>query len=310
MQIYKNYDEFKLNSSYIALGSFDGVHLGHQQLIHGVINKSKEDHVKSLVYTFREHPRKTLNKEIKIELLTQNEKRLEIFQKMGLDGVFLDDFNIIRNLAPEDFVKEILVNRLKIKYAVVGYNYHFGRYSNGDDKLLQKLGEKYGFGVHVVSPIMIHNNLVSSSLIRNLVMNARICQVKQYLGRNYSLVGTVVSGKQNGRKIGVPTANIVIHKDCICPTKGVYDTNTIVEGITYKSITNIGKNPTFQGQDITIETHILDFHKDIYGYCIEVEFLKKSRDEVKFQHIDDLIKQLKADVEARRNLKMEEFLCE
>lgn len=303
MYVLDKYEDANNHIPYCAaLGSFDGVHLGHQQIIKSMIKKSRELNTRSLVYTFNIHPKTVLNPNTITPLITSNGKRIDVLRNLDLDFLYLEDFSNISTMTPEDFIKDILVGIFKVKHLFVGYNYHFGYKSTGNSDKLVELGQKYGFGVDVFSPIIINEHIVSSSLIRNLIVNGEVEKVKDFLGRDYSIVGSVIYGKQIGKRIGVRTANISIDKNFIIPRNGVYFTTSVINDRVYKSLTNIGVNPTFKGSSLNIETHLLDFDEDIYGSNIEIFFSKRIRDEKTFESTEDLLKQINTDIKMRLNI--------
>lgn len=305
MFVYTDYEEAKINAPYcIALGSFDGVHVGHKKLIETVIKKAKELNCESMIYTFIEHPKKILLPGHSPEMITDNEKRMHLTEKYGLDNLYFEDFKNIKDMDSHTFVREVLIKTFKVKCAVAGYNFRFGSGKDGDIKMLKTLGEKYGFDVCIIEPVVVKGNVVSSSLIRDMIKDGYVEQVKDYLGRYFSINGIVIHGKKNGEKIGTRTANVSANSDIVVPKHGVYHTNTIVNGKIYKSITNIGLNPTFNGSKISIETHIISFDGYLYDSEIEVEFLKWQRKEKRFNSIDDLKLQIKYDINCRLLLNM------
>lgn len=302
MVVYTNYREAKNGAPYcIALGSFDGVHLGHQKLIEMVVNKGKELGCNSMVYTFLNHPKKELLPDCSPEIITQNSKRINIMENLGIETVFLENFNNIMSMDAETFIKEILVTKFNIKCAVAGYNFNFGNKKDGNAETLLKYGEKYGFEVFIVDAVRIKDNIVSSSLIREMIKSGNVAEVKEYLGRNFSIDGQVMHGMKNGERIGIRTANLDIDRDLVIPKPGVYFTNTVVNNNVYKSVTNIGTNPTFHGRKMTIETHIIDFTGDLYGKNIEVVFLQWRREEKTYSSANELKIQLIDDINSRLN---------
>jgi riboflavin kinase/FMN adenylyltransferase len=295
----KHEEAIKSSPWCIALGSFDGVHLGHMQLIE-LLKKEAELHgTGSMIYTFAAHPRKILMPDKKIYLITDNEKRAEIMEGLGVDLLFLEDFNKIKDMSAEAFVKNILVDCFRVKSVVVGYNYKFGLKGEGDAEKLKAFGEKYGFKVNVVDAVLVHGHTVSSSLIRHVIRSGSVEKVADYLGREFSVHGNVIYGKQNGEVMGIKTANIEVKKDITLPKKGVYHTSTIVKGKLYKSISNIGFNPTFDGDCLSVETHIIGFNDNIYGEEIEIFFHRHTRDEMKFASMEELVRQIRSDIEDR-----------
>ncbi|HHY77282.1 MAG TPA: bifunctional riboflavin kinase/FAD synthetase [Clostridiales bacterium] len=304
MLLYTNYEEAKNHVPYcIALGSFDGVHIGHQKLIQTVIRKSKELNCRSMVYTFKEHPKKILSPGTFVEMITQNHKRIEIMSEMGIDIVYFEDFENIMKMDEETFVKDILIAKFEAKCVVVGYNFTFGNGKKGNAETLKAYGKLFGFDVQVVDAVTINGEIVSSSLIRKKIKDGQVEDIDIYLGRHYSIDGQVVRGRGNGRKIGIRTANININDDIVIPKPGVYLTNTFINNKEYKSVTNIGTNPTFNGKGINIETHIIDFDGDIYYENIEIEFLKWIREEKTFNTPTELRLQIIEDINFRLNYK-------
>ncbi|HHW48609.1 MAG TPA: bifunctional riboflavin kinase/FAD synthetase [Clostridiaceae bacterium] len=282
----------------IGLGTFDGLHIGHMVLINTLINECKRTGLNSVLYTFSRHPENVLNKRIRTPLITTEAKKIELLKETALDYVFFEEFNeTFSKISAENFVKNVLVDRFNIKLAVAGFNYRFGHRGLGDVKLLEKFGKVYGFKVIIVPPIKFENEVVSSTLIRNTILKGEMEKANKLLGRPFSIAGEVKGGKGIGRKLGFPTANIYPENYHVLPKEGVYITKTLVDGRFYKSITNIGSNPTFEEDNpISIETYILDFNDDIYNKKIEVFFIKEIRAEKKFINKDELIKQVKEDI--------------
>lgn len=311
LKIIEEYEDATKSKPWcIALGSFDGVHLGHRKLIGLLLEESKLHGTKSMVYTFNIHPRKILMPDKHIYLITDNEKRAEIMEDMGVDMLYLEDFTRIKDMSAEAFVKNILVDKFGSKSVIVGYNYRFGIKGEGDAETLRRLGEKYGFRVNIVEAVEVHGHTVSSSLIRYTIRSGAVEKVADYLGRDFSVHGKVVYGKQNGEVMGIKTANIDVKKDITLPKKGVYCTSTLLQGKLYKSITNVGFNPTFSGESLSVETHILNFNENIYGEEIEIFFHKHTRGEYKFSSMEELVRQIRMDIQDRLEYKsaMEEHM--
>lgn len=305
MRVINTYEQAAENKSYcIALGSFDGVHAGHQKLIEVLETNAENMGCVSMVYTFGTHPRKILKPERLMHMITSNEKRTEIMDELGVDVLYLEDFQKIMNLDAEEFFRDILVGKFNAKCIVVGYNFNFGKNGEGDAERLAELGNKYNIKVEIVPPVLIKDKVVSSSLIRHKIHEGNVSEVLQYLSRIYSIEGRVIHGKKNGMSMGIRTANIEIGKEIILPKKGVYLTDTKLDHRIYKSVTNVGTNPTFQGATLSIETHILDFDGDLYDKDIEVYFIKRLRNEILFGNKEDLINQIKSDIQARLDFEM------
>jgi len=282
----------------IGLGTFDGLHIGHMALINILINECKQAGLSSVLYTFSRHPENVINKRLQTPLITTEAKKIELLKETELDYVFFEEFNeIFSKITAEDFVKSILVDRFKIKLAVAGFNYRFGYGGHGDVKLLEELGKVHNFKVIIVPPIKLENEVVSSTLIRNAIINGNIEKANKLLGRAFSISGEVKGGRSMGRKLGFPTANIYPENNHVLPKEGVYITRTLLDGRFYNSVTNIGSNPTFaENNPISIETYILDFHQDIYNKHIEVFFIKEIRGEKKFKNKDELMNQVREDI--------------
>ncbi|TCO79896.1 bifunctional riboflavin kinase/FAD synthetase [Marinisporobacter balticus] len=282
----------------IALGSFDGVHMGHQALIVNLVENCKRKGLRSIVYTFKNHPRKLTSVSGAPKKIISDKKKFEILAQLGVDYtvyIAFDDYQ--RNLAPENFIKEVLKDKLKMSYGIVGFDYHFGYKAKGDTTRLNDLKDKYGYDLMVVKAIKIQEEVVSSTKIREFIKDGNMGKVNLFLGRNYSITGEVVRGNGFGKEFGFPTANISVSEAYILPSIGVYITKTIVDNKCYYSVTNVGYNPTIGNTSIRIETHILDFNEELYGKEIEVIFFQKSRDESKFETIHELIDQIHKDIE-------------
>jgi len=282
----------------VGLGNFDGLHIGHMTLINTLINESKLMGIDSIVYTFLKHPENILRKKLNTPIITTINKKIELLQSSGLDYLYFDEFDdAYSRMKPEDFIKDVLVKKLNVKLAVTGFDYRFGYKGQGDADLLKEAGKEYGFDVIVIPPVKINNHIVSSTSIRQYIAKGNIEKANKFLGREFSIKGTVKKGRRIGNTIGFPTANLSFSESIILPHTGVYITRTLVENKVYNSVTSIGINPTFkENLPISIETYIMDFNKDIYGKEIEVFFLKHLRNEKEFKSVDELVEQIKNDV--------------
>lgn len=295
----------KNDEYYVALGSFDGLHKGHLSLIHKCIELSKEDNCKSMVFTFSNHPRTVINPSCKLKYLMNNKEKLNILKKEGIDKVVLKEFNKeFMKLSPEGFIKK-LCSDYNIKGIVVGFNYRFGHKNLGDINLLKEFSSKYNYKLEVISPLLFKNDIISSTRIRNALIDGAVEEANEMLTRPYSLTGTVEHGKKiGGTLIGFPTANLKISDKKIIPAKGVYYTNVKWKDNIYKGITSVGCNPTVNGNKLTIETFILNFNMDIYDNEIIIYFIEKIRNEKKFNSIDCLKEQLKEDEKYARSKEL------
>lgn len=298
MEIINISDHKKINfNTGVALGNFDGIHLGHQNLINTMINRSKELGLKSSLLLFDKHTKATTDNN-QPKIITTNEKKFKIAEKLGIDIIYIMKFDKnIMKLSAEEFVKDIIIDKMNSKLLVVGFDYRFGYNALGNSQTLLELGKKYDIEVEIIEAIQNNEEIIGSTEIRNLIMEGNITKANKFLGRPYSIIGKVIPGKNRGNKLGFPTANINVDLNHVIPKNGVYKTNTILNGISYLSATNIGYNPTFNENMLKIETYILDFNKKIYGENIEIEFINFLRNDIKFQNKDDLIKQMKIDIE-------------
>lgn len=288
------------SSTAVGLGNFDGLHVGHMALINTLINEARIHGLRSVIYTFTKHPENIFRKKLFTALLTTPGKRIQILGETSLDAVFFDEFDEeYSRMKPEDFVKKVLLDKLGARLVIAGFNYRFGYMGEGDIELLKTMGKKYDFQVIIIPPVMVDDEIVSSSAIREYVRKGEMENVFRLLGRHYSITGEVMDGKQMGRRIGFPTANLHPEEYLILPREGIYITKTLYDGKFYSSLTNIGRNPTFEeSSKVSVETHILYFDKDIYRSNIEVFFLSLLRDELKFENAQELTKQIRQDVNA------------
>ena len=296
MKIFNELEEITdIENTVVALGNFDGVHIGHRELIIRAKESAKIAGMKSAVFTFSNHP-KNLMSAGKVKNILYPEQKIKIMESFGVDYLFNIPFTEeICHMNPTDYVDKILIEKFKMKEVYCGFNYRFGYKAEGNTQLLMNLSLSREFGIHVMEPYKVGDQVVSSTLIRSLIKSGKLESCKNFLGRNYSIGGTVVVGKQNGRKFGFPTCNIVIDNTMITPPNGVYVTFCNIEDRRYPSITNVGVKPTIGVFDKNIETHIFDIDENLYGKYINVEFLKKIRDEIKFDSVEDLKKQISDD---------------
>jgi riboflavin kinase/FMN adenylyltransferase len=288
----------------LTIGNFDGVHLGHRQLLKKIKAECLKEKLLFVVVTFIPHPQKILQPEKERFLINSYEQRRKLLEGMGVD--FLVELNFTRDfstLKPEEFLSKYLLAYSKLKNFYLGYDFAFGANKEGGHDLVNSLCS--GIKVEVQPKFELSDKTVSSSLIREKVLNGEMEKAKDLLERPFHLEGVVVKGEGRGKKIGFPTANIQVSQDLLIPQKGVYVTRTDYKGMTYNSVTNIGNNPTFKDTNqLHIETHLFDFNSDIYGEMLDIQFLKKIRDEKKFDTVNDLIKQINNDtIEARQYLE-------
>ena len=283
--------------SVVTIGTFDGVHIGHQKIIKKLIKKAAKENLISVVLTFFPHPRMVLQQNPNIELLNTISERKEILSGLGLDFIYVKEFTkTFADLSARDFVKTILVDTLHAKYVIIGYDHQFGkdRSANIDD--LKRFGAEFGFQVEEISAQDVEDVAVSSTKIRTALKSGDIKTANSFLGYNYYINGTVVKGKGFGKKMEFPTANINVPDSYkLIPKNGVYVVASSYGGNTIYGMMNIGVNPTFDANKKTIEAHFFDFDQNIYDQDLKIVFLDRLRDEHKFESVDALIAQLRRD---------------
>jgi len=288
-----------LEKTVVTIGTFDGIHIGHQKILKDLIETAKKENKKSVLLTFFPHPRMVLQKEVTIQLLNTIEEKSSLLEKMGLDYLIIHPFSKeFSRLTALDFVRDILVNQLNTSRLIIGYDHHFGKNREGNIHQLKEYSSLYDFNVEEIPAQDIDNVSVSSTKIRNALQEGSLKTANNYLGYNYMLNGTVVNGKSLGGKIGFPTANLEVNETYkLIPKTGVYIIKTVIDSVLFYGMMNIGFRPTVSGKDQTIEAHLFNFNKDLYGKNLRLELLYFLRKEKKFDSIDDLIVQLKLDKE-------------
>ncbi|ACL69545.1 bifunctional riboflavin kinase/FAD synthetase [Halothermothrix orenii] len=281
----------------VALGSFDGIHLGHQKVITTVCKMGKQLGIPCGVYTFDKHPLKVINPDIAPQSLMSRDQKISLLEEMGVDyyfeQVFTTDFS---KLPFNKFVREILAKKLKAKHVVVGEDFRFGNRGAGNINSLKVLGKELGFGVTVCSIKRAHGRKISSTTIRSLIREGKIKEIPDYLGRYYQLDGTVIHGDGRGKTLGIPTANLRLKADFALPPNGVYAVYVRYDKQLYKGIANFGDRPTFSGADYSIEVHLLDFDGKLYGQVILVDLVDFIRPEITFESPQELINQIRKDI--------------
>lgn len=296
MVIFRSLAEIQnMEKTAVALGNFDGIHKGHQVLINKAVETATEKNIKSGVFTFSNHPRNVLAGRTVVKNIIYEDEKIEILEKMGVDYLFSIDFDeIMMKQEPSDFVNDVLIGKFNIDTAVCGFNFTYGHKAAGTSDMLKEMAAGR-FNVSVVDPVKVDGSVVSSTLIREKIMDGDVEAVEKLLGRSFTIKGVVIQGNQIGRTIGFPTCNIVIDETMATLPNGVYMTYCYVGENKYCSITNVGNKPTIGEYGKNIETNIFDFNQDIYGKRITVEFLKKIRDERKFSSLDELKDQINYD---------------
>ena len=281
----------------VTIGNFDGVHLGHREFLLKIKNDCKKQKAKFVVITFVPHPVQILKAQAGFLINTYIERR-ELLESCGVDYLLEIDFTRdFSTLLPGEFLDRYVFSFSGTRKIYLGHDFAFGANKSGDYHLAQKLCENKKITLVLQDEYRLDNHSISSSTIRQVIVNGDLEEASELLGRNYYLSGRVIKGQGRGKQIGFPTANLDFSNDLLIPARGVYITQTQISGMNYNSLTNIGYNPTFnQGHEINIETHLLDFNRDIYGDVIKVVFLKKLREEKKFSSVNELIAQIDIDV--------------
>jgi riboflavin kinase/FMN adenylyltransferase len=305
MEIIRGIENLKrsFRNPVVTLGNFDGVHLGHQKIFQRVKEEASKIHGEGVVITFDPHPLKVLSPEKFLPLLTPYKKKMMLIEKSGMDNVLCIEFSLnFSEMIPIEFIKNILVEKIKVKKVVIGYNYHFGKGQEGDAQTLLDAGKVFNFEVEVVEPLKIGSTIVSSSKIRNLIQKGEVEEASTLLGRDYPIIGKVVEGEKRGQTLGFPTANLEI-SDELYPKAGVYAVEVEWHQQRFNGLANVGFNPTFlpkrmeEGKPLSFEVYILDFNKDVYGEEIQVSFKRRIRDEIRFDSPAQLIQQIQKDIQ-------------
>lgn len=302
MEIITRLDELNINSkTAIAMGKFDGIHLGHKKLL-GKILEQKQDGLKACVFTFEPSPEEFFVGHTVRQLFTRNEKR-RAFEKLGVD--ILVEFPLTEATAamdPEDFVRDILCGDLKAVYIAAGSDVSFGDKGRGDQHLLRNLSKELGFELDLIEKVMLDGTEVSSTRVRNEVADGNMAEVKRLLGTEYSISGIVEHGRHIGHTIGVPTVNILPPNNKLLPPFGVYSSIVVIDDKEYAGMTNIGRKPTISEKEaVGVETYIYDFDEDVYGKGLTVRLKEFLRPEMKFDSIEDLKHQIESDLKRAAN---------
>lgn len=305
MVIFKGTENISkdFRGSFVTIGNFDGVHLSHRFICSKLASEAREAKAKSLVITFDPHPKMVLHPDIRpFYLITTLEEKLKLLEDCGVDGVLIIPFSLdYSRVTAEEFVHGFLGQKLAIKKIIVGHDYTFGRGKQGNSDYLISRGKEMGFTVEVVDAVKSGENIISSTLVRKLILNGDFKTVRSLLGRYYNVAGKVVTGFGRGVQLGFPTANIEPEKELL-PPAGIYAAFVEVEGRRYMAALNIGAKPTFADYTFTFEVHLLDFSGDLRGKRLNTEFVEKLRDIVKFDSPEKLKIQIAADVEKARSV--------
>ncbi len=306
LKVINNWKEVKrqYKNIVVGLGNFDGVHLGHQRLITALVKEAERIDGTPVVFTFNPHPLKVLSGKTPPMLFSQQAKE-ETLKKMGVKVLLLVPFtNEFAFLSPDEFIEQVLLRGLGVKSVFIGYNYTFGKGGAGTAATLKEGGNKHGFRVNIIPPVSVDGIPVSSTLIRKLLMGGRVDKAAKMLGRYFFIEDPVVQGDKVGRELGFPTANINIREDIVAPANGIYAVKVQVDENFYLGAANLGIKPTFCRQDCRtmLEVHLLDFQGVLYGKNIKTFFIKKIREEKRFDNKEKLIEQIKDDIKQVRKI--------
>ena len=298
MKIKTAADYKQIKSSVITIGTFDGVHVGHQQIIHRLVDTARKNDLQALVLTFFPHPRMVIQNDANIKLINTIDEKAKQLEQLGVDHLVVKEFTkSFSRLTALEYVRDILVNKLKVKHIIVGYDHHFGRNRTANINELKEFGAFYDFEVTEIEPQEVDDVAVSSTKIRSAILEGNILTANKFLGYNFMLTGTVIKGKGLGKTLDFPTANIQIEAAYkLIPKHGVYVVKSQIKGVEVFGMMNIGKNPTVsEGNQTKIEVHFFDFSANLYGAVLKIELLDHLRSEIKFPNIEALKLQLEKD---------------
>lgn len=302
MLVYNNLNEIKHDpNTVLTLGTFDGIHLGHQQILKVLFERSRFYKGRSFLITFHPHPRKVISKDNGLKILSTPAEKAEVLEKMGLDNLFIINFTKdFSQQQPVEFFKNYIINKIGLKEIVVGHDHKFGKGREGTTETLKPLSSEYNFQISKVDEFKIDGEIISSTKIRHAIINGAMETVTSYLGREYSFSGLVIEGDKRGRLLGFPTANIkLVDSDKLLPGIGIYAALVQIDNKTLKGLLSIGKRPTFYDNgEIVPEVYIYDFNENIYNKLLTIEIIKKIRSEEKFTSAEELITQMNKDKEA------------
>ena len=299
MQVFCDLAEVeKDNKTVVTLGTFDGLHLGHQKIIKTVVEKASGIGGRSFLVTFEPHPRNVIATNYKLQLLTTGKEKIEILKKLGIENLLIVNFTEeFSQLSPEKFIKDFVVEGIGASSIVVGYDHHFGKGRGGDAKTLKELGKEYNFDVTAVDAFNLDDETVSSTKIRAALNEGRLSDANKMLGRDYSFSGTVVAGDKRGRQLGFPTANVKLdNEDKLLPALGIYVVEFFIDNKKHYGLLSIGKRPTFYNSgEIVPEVYIYNFDDDIYGENVTINMVERIRGEEKYSSPEKLIEQMNKD---------------
>lgn len=288
----------------LTVGNFDGVHLGHRELLRRTVARGREAETIAVALTFIPHPVRFFSPGARFYEITGEEEKIDLIAQTGIDVLVIDAFDgAIGGMWPEEFARQILARRLRARWVTVGYDFTFGRNRTGSPALLAEVGQELGFEVDVVPPLLRGGLIVSSTRIRGLLLAGRVREAEELLCRPYRMSGPVVTGAGRGKDMGFPTANVRFSQELV-PLPGVYVVEAEVGGALHRSVASVGFNPTFGENSLGLEVHVMDFHRDIYGEKIAVYFRDRIRDERKYKSVQELVRQIEKDVQYAREAKL------
>lgn len=292
-----------LHESFVTIGNFDGVHLGHREIFQRLTREAKAAERKAAVITFDPHPKMLLHPERRpFYLITTKEEKIRLIEKEGIDGLviipFTEEFS---RITADEFVHDILWNLFRVKKVLIGHDYTFGHAKGGNKHTLIQWGRKLGFSVEIMEPYILDGHIISSTLVRKTIQNGDVRKAATYLGRPYNIGGVVVHGHHRGKDLGFPTANVLPEK-VLFPAHGVYAALVELGEKPLPAVVNVGDNPTFGNSEVSIEAFILDFTSNIYGQKINVLFLERIREERKFSSPAELVEQIEKDITKAREI--------
>lgn len=306
MKIYRDLKELeRSDNTIITVGTFDGVHLGHQILLDILKNRAKETGGRSLLITFDPHPRQVVFKGGDIRLLTSIDEKLRILESLGIDEVFIINFTLeFSELDAESFFTRYIIEGTGIGEIIVGYDHRFGKGRSGDENFIRKLSEKFGFKVTYVEAVMQNQTNISSTQVRKLLAEGNVKAAAELLGRDYEIFGEVIHGDKRGRELGYPTANLECDSDNkLLPANGVYAVMVELDGNNFKGVLNVGRRPTFNLKDLAVEVHLIDFAgHDLYEKTLRVKFIDRIRGEMRFIAKSDLVEQIQKDKDTAQTI--------
>ena len=297
MEVFTDIDSIQIEQSVICVGTFDGLHQGHKVVIDKTIAQAKKLNAKSLVFTFWPHPHEVIFPEKQVYYLNTFQEKIDLFSESGIDYLVLYPFNKeFANKTSKEFIKDFLVDKLKMKFFVIGYDHQFGKEREGKYEKMISCAKELDFGIERIEQQAISEEFVSSTKIRKLIKSGDIELANSLLGYTYFTSGTVVKGSQIGTEIGFPTANLIIPSNKIMPQNGVYSVKVTVDRQSYLGMANIGFKPTIKNdKELSLEVNLFDFNQDLYEKNIRISFYKKIRDEKKFNNLEELKNQLELD---------------